>query len=233
MTVELHECGNGVWRVPDARIVDRTGRRRLPIGDDGFTSAAAGSVLIDKTTLIADVLDSNYKATLFCRPRRFGKTLNMTMMKAFFETPPAGAADSSLFEGTEVWEMGGGAYREHFASYPVIYLSMRTAKGDTWEQTYGALKDVLAAEIERHSYLSEALQQDSTEVELFDRMRSGSASESDYVMSGAMQTLSRTASTDWGGQIFAWSSMGRLAMILSDPWSPSSSSICAGLMRTT
>lgn len=115
----------------------------------------------------------------------------------------------------------------------MIYLSMRTAKGDTWEQTYGALKDVLAAEIERHSYLSEALQQDSTEVELFDRMRSGSASESDYVMSGAMQTLSRTASTDWGGQIFAWSSMGRLAMILSDPWSPSSSSICAGLMRTT
>lgn len=47
MTVELHECGNGVWRVPAARIVDRTGRRRLPIGDVGFTSDAAGSVLID------------------------------------------------------------------------------------------------------------------------------------------------------------------------------------------
>ncbi len=186
MTVELHECGNGVWRAPDARIVDRTGRRRLPIGDDGFTSAAAGSVLIDKTALIADVLDSNCKATLFCRPRRFGKTLNMTMMKAFFEAVPAGVADSALLEGTDIWEMGGGAYREHFAAYPVIYLSMRTAEGDTWEQTYGALKDVLAAEFDRHAYV-----QESNTLAAYDRdavmgIITGSASESDHVMSGAM-----------------------------------------------
>lgn len=113
-------------------------------------------MLIDKTALIADVLDSNYKATLFCRPCRFGKTPNMTMMKAFFEAVPAGVADSALFEGTDIWEMGGGAYREHFASYPVICLSMRIAKGDTWEQTYGALKDVLAAEFDRHAYVLES-----------------------------------------------------------------------------
>lgn len=189
MTVELHECSKGVWRAPGARIVDRTGRRRLPIGDDGFTSAAAASVLIDKTALIADVLDSNYKATLFCRPRRFGKTLNMTMMKAFFEAPPAAAADPSLFEGTEIWEMGGGAYREHFAAYPVIYLSMRTAKGDTWEQTYGALKDVLAAEFDRHAYVLE-----SDAVAAYDRdavmgIIAGSASESDYA--GSLLYLAR------------------------------------------
>ena len=189
MTVELHECSKGVWRAPGARIVDRTGRRRLPIGDDGFTSAAAASVLVDKTALIADVLDSNYKATLFCRPRRFGKTLNMTMMKAFFEAPPAGAADHSLFEGTEIWEMGGGAYREHFAAYPVIYLSMRTAKGDTWEQTYGALKDVLAAEFDRHAYVLE-----SDAVAAYDRdavmgIIAGSASESDYA--GSLLYLAR------------------------------------------
>lgn len=103
-------------------------------------------MLIDKTAFIAGVLDSGYTATLFCRPRCFGKTLNMTIMKAYFEAPPAGLADPGLFEGTDIWEMGGGAYREHFAAYPVIYLSMRTAKGDTWEQTYGALKDMLAAE---------------------------------------------------------------------------------------
>ena len=189
MTVELHECSKGVWRAPGARIVDRTGRRRLPIGDDGFTSAAAASVLIDKTALIADVLDSNYKATLFCRPRRFGKTLNMTMMKAFFEAPPAGAADPSLFEGTEIWEMGGGAYREHFAAYPVIDLSMRTAKGDTWEQTYGALKDVLAAEFDRHAYVLE-----SDALAAYDRdavmgIIAGSASESDYA--GSLLYLAR------------------------------------------
>lgn len=75
-------------------------------------------MLIDKTAFIAGVLDSGYTATLFCRPRCFGKTLNMTIMKAYFEAPPAGLADPGLFEGTDIWEMGGGAYREHFAAYP-------------------------------------------------------------------------------------------------------------------
>lgn len=193
MMVELREHGNGIWTAAGARIIDRTGRKRLPIGDDGFSRAAAGSVLVDKTAFIADVLDSGYTATLFCRPLRFGKTLNMTMMKAFFEAPPAGLADPGLFEGTEIWEMGGGAYREHFAAYPVIYLSMRTAKGDTWEQTYGALKDMLAAEVERHAYLSESIAADPVAVELFDRMRTGAATESDYA--GSLLYLARLLRT--------------------------------------
>ena len=189
MTVELREHGDGIWTAPGARIIDRTGRKRLPIGDDGFSRAAAASVLVDKTALIADVLDSGYTATLFCRPRRFGKTLNMTMMKAFFEVPPAGAADSSLFEGTEIWELGDGSYREHFAAYPVIYLSMRTAKGNTWEQTYGALKDMLTAEFARHSYLL-----DSENIGPHDKgavrgILSGSASESDFA--GSVLSLAR------------------------------------------
>lgn len=189
MTVELREHGDGIWTAPGARIIDRTGRRRLPIGDDGFTSAAAASVLVDKTALIADVLDSGYKATLFCRPRRFGKTLNMTMMKAFFEAPPAGAADPSLFEGTEVWELGDGSYREHFAAYPVIYLSMRTAKGDAWGQTYGALKDMLTAEFARHSYLLDSNNIGSHEKDAARDILSGSALESDYA--GSVLFLAR------------------------------------------
>lgn len=188
MTVELREQGNGIWTAPGARIIDRAGRRRLPIGDDGFERAAAGSVLVDKTALIADVLDSGYTATLFCRPRRFGKTLNMTMMKAFFEAPPAGSADPVLFKGTEIWAMGD-SYREHFAAYPTIYLSMRTAKGDTWGQTYGAIKDVLAAEFSRHSYLLDStalLEHDRRDMAAF---ISGSASESDYA--GSLLRLAR------------------------------------------
>lgn len=83
---------NGIVRAPGARLIDRTGRKMLPIGRDGFEPAAESSVLVDKTMLIADVLDSGYAATLFCRPRRFGKTLNMTMLKAFFEIPPDGVS---------------------------------------------------------------------------------------------------------------------------------------------
>lgn len=189
MTVELREHGDGIWTAPGARIIDRTGRKRLPIGDDGFSRAAAASVLVDKTALIADVLDSGYTATLFCRPRRFGKTLNMTMMKAFFEVPPAGAADSSLFEGTEIWELGDGSYREHFAAYPVIYLSMRTAKGNTWEQTYGALKDMLTAEFARHSYLLDSENIGPHDKGVVRGILSGSASESDFA--GSVLSLAR------------------------------------------
>ena len=189
MAIELQEQGNGIWTAPGARIIDRTGRRRLPIGDDGFGRAAAGSVLVDKTALIADVLDSGYTATLFCRPRRFGKTLNMTMMKAFFEAAPAGLADPALFEGTEVWEMGGGSYREHFAAYPVIYLSMRTAKGDTWEQTYGALRDMLVAEFSRHSYLLGSDKIEAHDRDAVNSVLAGAASESDYA--GSLLYLAR------------------------------------------
>ena len=83
----LESLGGGIWIAPGARVIDRTGRKMLPIGRDGFVPAAEGSVVIDKTMLMADVLDSGYTVTLFCRPRRFGKTLNMSMMKAFFEAP--------------------------------------------------------------------------------------------------------------------------------------------------
>lgn len=91
VAIELLKCGDGVWTAPGARIIDRTARKRLPIGDDGFERAAGNSVLVDKTALISDVLDSGYTVTLFCRPRRFGKTLNMTMLKAFFESGPVRA----------------------------------------------------------------------------------------------------------------------------------------------
>ena len=78
---------NGVFRMDDVRILDRSGNRRLPIGDDGFERVSSRSVFVDKSLLVADVLDGNSMVTLFCRPRRFGKTLAMTMLRSFLETP--------------------------------------------------------------------------------------------------------------------------------------------------
>ena len=69
---------NGIYREGDVRLSDLSGRRRLPIGRDGFATAVQESVVIDKSLLIADVLNSSAAVTLFCRPRRFGKSLNMT-----------------------------------------------------------------------------------------------------------------------------------------------------------
>ena len=83
----LEPWGPGVWKYASARIIDRSGEKQLPIGDDSFASAIEGSVVVDKAGLIADVLNDGYKCMLFCRPRRFGKTFNMTMLRAFFELP--------------------------------------------------------------------------------------------------------------------------------------------------
>lgn len=180
MGVRLESRGNGIWCASHARIIDRTGRKMLPIGRDGFEVAASGSVLIDKTLLIADVLDSGYAATLFCRPRRFGKTLNMTMMKSFFEMPPDGQSRVPLFEGTEVWEAHDGAYREHQGVYPVISISMRTAKGNSWESTYGALRNLIVAEYLRHDYIASSNALPEDERAYCSRIMAGMGSVDDY-----------------------------------------------------
>ena len=88
MTMDKGSYEAGIYRMGDVRIMDRSGDKRLPIGDDGFERVCEHSLFVDKSMLAADLLGSDYKVTLFCRPRRFGKTLAMTMLKSFFELPP-------------------------------------------------------------------------------------------------------------------------------------------------
>ena len=182
---------NGILRTDGATLIDRTGRKMLPIGDDGFERAARQSVLVDKTGLIADVLGSGFSATLFCRPRRFGKTLNMTMMRAFFESAPLGAGNRELFEGTDIWEMQGGAYRAELGSSPVVYVSMRAAKGASWVDTLGALKSALSAEFARHDYLAHSPRLTDGDREYFSRMAYGKGTDDEYADSliGLMRLL--------------------------------------------
>lgn len=97
----LYDKG-GVWRAPGVRSIDRSGERRLPVGDDGFARAQSRSVLVDKTMLIADVIDDGATCTLPRRPRRFGKTLNKTMLNSFFEIPTgrfSGETMMGVFQG--------------------------------------------------------------------------------------------------------------------------------------
>ena len=78
---------NGIYREGDVRLSDLSGRRRLPVGNDDFLSVVEKSVFVDKSMLIADVIDSGAMALLFCRPRRFGKSLNLSMIQRFLEIP--------------------------------------------------------------------------------------------------------------------------------------------------
>ena len=166
---------DAVFHADGARILDRRGDKRLPIGDDGFETVAERSVFIDKSMLIADVLDGDFAVTLFCRPRRFGKTLAMTMLKAFLELPPDGVSRAGLFEGLEIWDADGGRYRAEQGKRPVIYLTLNDVKKSTWEEAYASLTDKVAAEYERHAYLMESDRLSDVEKAQFGRLRTKSA----------------------------------------------------------
>lgn len=184
-----HEDGCKGRRADAARIIDRSGRKRLPIGKDGFAAIANDSVFVDKTMLVADVLDSNYGVTLFCRPRRFGKTMNMTMLRSFFEIRADGGSNEDLFKGTRIWDARDGDYRRFLGAYPVIYLSLRTAKGLAWDDCYGALKNVVTAEFCRHREAVEPVNTGEYEWGIYDRICDGKGSADDYADS--LSTLAR------------------------------------------
>ncbi len=163
------------------------GSQDAAIGRDGFVPAARDSVVIDKTMLIADVIDSGYTATLFCRPRRFGKTLNMTMMKAFFEIPPASDRNARdlapLFEGADVWEADDGRYRTYQGAYPVVYISFNTVKKYTWADSFEAIKELVRTEYARHAYVEDPTILSESDAGLFRRIVSNAATDADYAMS--------------------------------------------------
>lgn len=117
--------------------------------------------------------------TLFCRPRRFGKTLAMTMLKAFFELPPDGVSRAPLFEGLAIWDARDGAFRAEQGVRPVVYFSLNDVKKATWDDAYGALEQKIAAEYRRHAYLLEGGALDVTERASFERIMAAEASRAE------------------------------------------------------
>ena len=182
----------GIYRQGDVRISDLSGRKMLPIGNDVFTTCVTNSVFIDKSLLIADVLDSGFTATLFCRPRRFGKSLNLSMLQYFFEIPsksdPAALDAMPLFEGLAIWEADGGRYREHFAAYPVIYLSLKTLKSVSAERFFEDIAVVMAEEYQRHYYLLDSEKISDSQKETFQRLLNREAARAD--LAGSLKLLS-------------------------------------------
>ena len=123
----------------------------LPIGIDNFEEMITkGYYYIDKTLLIKDLFDYKGKVNLFTRPRRFGKTLNLSMLQYFFEKTDND--NSYLFKGFEIMEQGKG-YTEHMGQYPVINLSLKSAKQPNFELAYSCLKDEIVSEFRRHEYI--------------------------------------------------------------------------------
>ena len=101
----------------------------LPIGMHDYAEALSCCALVDKTMFIADVLDCDASVMVCCRPEGFGKSMNLSMLKAFLERPAVGRAGRSLFADTQIWDAGGGRYRNEYACYPVISLDFSGAAG--------------------------------------------------------------------------------------------------------
>lgn len=130
-----------------------SGKKPLPIGISDYRMAVSGYYYIDKTLLIKELLDYHPLVSLFTRPRRFGKTLNMDMLRVFFENT---VEDTSIyFKGTNIWA-AGEKYRKEQGRYPVIFLTFKDVKYNTWEETKINLYSVIQAEYRRHIYLLES-----------------------------------------------------------------------------
>ena len=123
----------------------------LPIGVENFEDLRRnGYYFVDKTLFIKELLDMKGKVNLFTRPRRFGKTLNMSMLRYFFET---GKADNSeLFQGLKIMDEGE-KYLIHMGQYPVISISLKSMKQPVYEDAFYSLQEELAGEFKRHDEL--------------------------------------------------------------------------------
>ncbi len=134
-----------------SRTVKKTQLLPLPIGISDYRKASAEYYYIDKTLMIRDFLDEVPMVSLFTRPRRFGKTLNMDMLRTFFEK--TGEDTSKYFTSKKIWDCGE-AYRVHQGKYPVIFLSFKDVKCRNWEETYDLIAMLIRMEFKRHAELA-------------------------------------------------------------------------------
>ena len=145
----------------------------LPIGIDNFEMLITRDYYyVDKTLLIKDLIDSKASVNLFTRPRRFGKTLNMSMLQYFFENSEKD--NSYLFQNLNIMK-AGEKYLSHMGKYPVINISLKSAKQPTFELALKCIKNELVDEFRRHDYIlkSDKLSKEKEEYERIERKEFG------------------------------------------------------------
>lgn len=124
--------------------------------------------------MIKDFIDEKPMVSLFTRPRRFGKTLNMDMIRTFFEKTDE---DTSIyFKDKLIWSCGK-KYRDHQGKYPVIFLTFKDIKFNTWEKTFDAIKDLFSKEAYRHAELQDSNKCDEYDKKFFRKLLSGEINE--------------------------------------------------------
>lgn len=162
-------------------------KKPLPIGYDNFKEIITEDFYyVDKTLLIKEILDNRGKVNLFTRPRRFGKTLALSMLRYYFEkeydAKGSEIDNRALFDGLKIMKMGE-RYTDQMGQYPVINLSLKSAKQPTYEMAYTMIKRRIAEEYKRHGYIMDQIENegDRRRFELIMNERAGEESYADSI----------------------------------------------------
>ena len=196
------------WQIPDEaskpfdnRIVtgkytglkSQKEKRPLPIGVSDYIRAQAEYYYVDKTLLIKELLDRKAYVSLFTRPRRFGKTLNMDMLRVFFEISKE---DTSMyFVDKAIWKCGE-EYRNHQGQYPVVFLSFKDVEFDTWEATLTKISSLIQEEFGRHKELKNSPKLEKYEKDYYEKVVNGQGDEVD--ISSSLQKLTKMLASHYG-----------------------------------
>lgn len=167
-------------------------KRALPIGVDNFEDIVQnGYYYVDKTLFIKELLDLKGKVNLFTRPRRFGKTLNLSMLRYFFEdtrNEEQNARNRELFQDLKIMD-AGEEYVRQMGMYPVINLTLKSAKQPVFTSAYHKIKNEITDEYKRHNYVLKDDILDADSKSLFQKIASGQGEYDDY--SGSLKFLSK------------------------------------------
>ena len=149
---------------------------KVKVGGESFdVLRKAGCYYVDKSELIYDLVNSENTVSLFTRPRRFGKTLAMSMMESFFDIRRDSKA---LFSGLDIMKHAAFC-KEWMNQYPVLFLSFKDAEGLTFEVAYGMLKSIIADVCKKHAYLADSERADEDDIAAFFRLKAQKATEQD------------------------------------------------------
>ena len=174
--------------------------KKLPIGIDGFEKIRENDFYyVDKTGFIGELLRNWGEVNLFTRPRRFGKTLNMSMLKCFFEI----GADKALFDGLKIAQEKE-LCEQYQGQFPVIFLSLKSVDGLTFEAAAAAMRTVVGNEAARFRFLQDSdklTKEDQERYEALIHVDKGLFDMEDELLAASLKTLSRLLAQHYGRKV--------------------------------
>ena len=177
--------------------VDMAEWKKLPVGLENFREIQkSGFYYVDKTKLIEQLLENWSKVNLFTRPRRFGKTLNMSMLKSFFEI----GADRTLFDGLYI-SRNQKLCEEYMGKYPVIFLSLKGIDGLSFEAAKYRLTELIGVEAERFAFLADSeklMENERSKYRAIIHLVNGKYSMDEDMLVSSLQTLSQLLCRHYG-----------------------------------